>query len=194
MTFDMIFDIELNWDVLYLEYSVDNGKSWDILGTADDPDWYNSHYLNPQRPITVGAQWTGTDLEVKTYRYPLNPFNEESNIIFRFVFASDQAENGEGAVIDNFTIGATAVLSTDDLSRHQFSLFPNPSSSVFYLQRPGTEEMRISVYDVTGRLVYTESNIVLNLYTLDLKNLDKGLYFIKIIEGKKQLSTRIIKK
>jgi len=193
LKFDMVFDIELDWDVLYMEYTVNNGASWKILGTSDDPNWYNSNFIDPERPITVGKQWTGTDLEVKEYNYSLADLNTESNIIFRFVFLSDAAVNGEGAGIDNFSISASAVLAVDDFSKHNFMLYPNPSSSVFYIQRPGNEEMRVSVYDLTGRLIMEKNKISVSHYGLDLSNVDAGLYFLKITEGKQQLSTTILK-
>ncbi|MEL4455729.1 VPS10 domain-containing protein [Lutimonas vermicola] len=191
--FDMIFDIELNWDVLYLEYSVDKGENWLILGSSNDPNWYNSNFIDPQRPITVGRQWTGTDLTVKEYSYDLSDLSKEPNVIFRFVFASDQAENGEGAAIDNFTVAATAVLAAGDFEKNNFKLYPNPSSSVFYIQRPGFEEMNISVYDPTGRLIFEEMNINKSNYALDLSKVTAGLYFLKINEGGKILATGIIK-
>jgi photosystem II stability/assembly factor-like uncharacterized protein len=193
LKFDMVFDIELDWDVLYMEYSVNNGTSWNILGDADDPNWYNSDFIDPARPITVGKQWTGTDLEVKEYRYDLDALNNETNIIFRFVFKSDQAANGEGAGIDNFSINASAILAVDDFSKHNFILYPNPSSSVFYIQRPGIESMSIRVYDVTGRMIKETKGISVSHYGLDLSAMDSGLYFLKITEGKQQLSTTILK-
>jgi len=193
LSFDMVFDIELNWDVLYMEYTLDKGQSWQILGTAQDPNWYNSNFIDPQRTITVGKQWTGSDLNVKEYSYDLQEFTNESNIIFRFVFASDQAENGEGAAIDNFSITASAILAVDDLAKNNFKLYPNPSSSVFYLQRPDLEPMQISVYDVTGRLIFEVDDITTMNYPLDLTKIPAGLYFLKINQGSKIISTTILK-
>ncbi len=193
VTFDMIFDIELNWDVLYMEYTIDKGETWKILGTADDPNWYNSDFIDHQRTITVGKQWTGTDLNVKKYSYNLRDLTNESNIIFRFVFASDQAENGEGVAIDNFSLAASAILAIDDFAKNNFKLYPNPSSSVFYIQRPGFEPMHISVYDVTGRLIYEVDDIINTNFALDLSKTPSGLYFLKINEDGKILSTTILK-
>lgn len=193
LEFDMIYDIELNWDVMYMEYSLNNGDTWEILGTADDPNWYNSSFIDPQRPITVGKQWTGTDLSVKTYSYNLSLFNNETSAIFRFVFASDWSENGEGVAIDNFTISATAVLAVDDLTKNNFKLFPNPSTSVFYLQRTGNDAMSVKVYDVQGREVYHQKNIDTSTYALDLNHVNSGLYFLKINVGTKLLTTSILK-
>jgi hypothetical protein len=191
--FDMIFDIELNWDVFYVEYTTDKGENWEILGSADDPNWYNSDFIDPKRPITVGRQWTGTDLSIKEYSYDLKDLGNEPNIIFRFVFVSDQAENGEGVAIDNFSISATAVLAIDDFAKNNFKLYPNPSSSVFYIQRPDFEPMSISIYDVTGRLIQQNSEITTSYYTLDLSKANDGLYFLKVNVGGKNLATTLLK-
>lgn len=192
LKFDMVFDIELDWDVLYMEYSTNSGETWSILGTVNDPNWYNSSFIDPQRPITVGKQWTGVDTTVKEYSYNLSNFINESNIIFRFVFATDAASNGEGAAIDNFTIAASAVLAVDDITENNFKLFPNPSTAIFYIQRQSNEKMEISVFDITGKLVFKEKNILNTHYTLNLSKVNKGIYFLKINDGNKQFAKRLM--
>ena len=193
LKFDMIYDIEENWDVLYVEYSTDSGGSWNILGSAEDPNWYNSAFIDPERPITVGAQWTGTDITPKQYSHDLSALAGETNIVFRFVFATDQSVTAEGAVIDNFSIDATAVLASGDFEMNGFRLYPNPSSSVFYIAREGFEPMQVSVYDVTGRLIFEERNIVRSVYGLDLSQARSGLYFLKVREGSKQVASTLLK-
>ena len=156
-------------------------------------NWYNSNFIDADRPITVGSQWTGTDATPKQYSYDLSALTNETTVVFRFVFATDQSVTGEGAVIDNFSIDATAVLAADDFEKHSFKLYPNPSSSVFYISRKGVEDMQISVYDVTGRLVREERNITRSVYGLDMTGVKSGLYFLKVREGQKTLATTILK-
>ncbi len=192
LEFEMAFDIEKDWDVLYMEYTLNSGQTWNILGTANDPNWYNSDYINPERPITVGKQWTGTDTTVKKYSYNLSTLANESSIIFRYVFASDEAENGEGAIIDNFVIDATAILAVKNNTLDNFKIYPNPSYAIFNIQRQTSAEMQISVYDITGKLVFTDKNILKAHYALDLSNIKNGLYFLKINEGNKQATRRIM--
>ncbi len=194
LKFKMAFDIEENWDVLYMEYSTDHGMNWNILGSAADPNWYNSNYINSERPITVGKQWTGVDTQLKEYSYNLEELKTEKNIIFRFVFASDQASNGEGAVIDDFTIDATAVLAVNNFEKDNFKLYPNPSGGTFYIQREGNNEMQISVFDITGKMVYRKNGISDNFYEINLDNLVKGIYFIKAIQDNRQITKRLILK
>lgn len=192
LKFDMVFDIENEWDVLYMEYTLDNGATWEILGSANDPNWYNSNFIDAKRPITVGKQWTGSDTTVKEYSYNLFALSTSTSILFRFVFASDQAENGEGVSIDNFTIDATALLAVENLEETNFIIYPNPSKAIFNIQRKSSESMHLSVYDITGKTVHVEKNINTSFYQLNLSNLTQGIYFIRIVEGNKQITKRLI--
>jgi hypothetical protein len=102
ISFKMAFDIEVNWDVLYMQYSTDNGNTWHVLGTANDPNWYNNTYTD--HDLTIGGQWSGVATTLTEYTYDLAALTDESNIMFRFHFASDQNTTGEGALIDDFVI------------------------------------------------------------------------------------------
>jgi len=192
LKFDMVFDIEKDWDVLYMEYTTNAGQTWNILGTANDPNWYNSDYLNSERPITVGKQWTGKDTTAKNYSYNLSAFTNEVNMIFRFVFATDELENAEGAAIDNFVIDATAILAVKGNTLDSFKIYPNPSSAVFNIQRKNSDEMEVHVYDITGKLVFKEKNILKSNYSLNLTGISRGLYFLRINEGDKQAARQIM--
>ncbi|WP_047416446.1 thrombospondin type 3 repeat-containing protein [Cellulophaga sp. Hel_I_12] len=119
LKFNMAYDLEENWDVVYVEYSVDSGTSWSVLGTINSqPNWYTSNRTNAISGIDndcqncPGAQWTGTSTELATYAYDFNAnallgetnLTNESNIIFRIIFEADDAVNQEGVVIDDFQV------------------------------------------------------------------------------------------
>ncbi len=194
LRFDMAFDIEINWDVLYMEYSIDEGESWQVLGTANDPNWYNSNFQDPGRVLTIGKQWTGTDATLKEYSYNLSTFSDESSMMFRFVFASDQAVNQEGVIIDNFKVDASAVLGVDDLEASNFAIYPNPSNNIFNIKRGNYlgQNMDVNVYDVTGKLILSRKAIVKNNYALDMSGVSKGVYFARINIDNKSLVKKLI--
>ena len=50
--------------------------------------------------------------------------------------------------------------------------------------------MQVSVYDVTGKLVFKEKNITTSNYTLNLNKVNQGIYFLKIIEGSNQIMVK----
>jgi hypothetical protein len=196
MRFKLAFDIEENWDVLYVEYSTNFGENWAVLGTADDPNWYNSD-RNPQSggdcEICPGAQWTGTNTNLQEYSYLLNAFTNESNIIFRFVFHSDYTITREGAVIDDFVIDGT--LSTPDFENTSIAVYPNPTKGVFTLSYGNFNPQQIDIYDVTGKNILSVGNAELteNQTELNLSNVSNGVYFIKISNENGQTVKRIIK-
>ena len=197
----MAFDLEENWDVVYMEYTTDQGQNWNVLGTAQDPNWYNSSQTNASSGGNncfncPGAQWTGQDFTLKNYSYDLTALNGESNIIFRFTFISDEAVNEEGVVIDDFLIDATAVLDIDDFNEGEFLIYPNPSSEIFNIKRANTVngEMTIKVYDVMGKLIRFEDGISATNYPLNMSRVAKGIYFLNVnIENKRLVKKLILK-
>ena len=120
LKFNMAYELEENWDLTYVEYTVDQGKTWRVLGSINSkPNWYNSN-RTPQTSgedcfNCVGAQWTGTasvyqQLTEYVYDFEQNKsvdgvdLTGEAQIAFRIVFESDEAVNFEGVVIDDFIV------------------------------------------------------------------------------------------
>ena len=126
LKFNMAYDIEINYDVAYVEYSLNSGDSWSLLGSKNSlPNWYNSNRSSTTNGndcmLCPGGQWTGTNSEFTEYAYDftLNAATEtdlrqEENIIFRFVFESDQFVTEEGVVLDDFVLAGTSVENKDD--------------------------------------------------------------------------------
>jgi len=127
LQFSMAFDLELNFDIAFVEYSIDDGTSWNILGNINSqPNWYNSNRTNASSGASndcqncPGAQWTGTETNLTTYAYDFTAnaasgetdLTQEDNIIFRVVFQSDPSVTQEGVVIDDFVV--TGVQNDDD--------------------------------------------------------------------------------
>jgi len=198
LRFKMAFDLEEFWDIVYVEYSTDDSATWQILGSANEPNWYNSDRTNQTTGNDcfncVGAQWTGTDATLKEYSYNLSPLNGQSSIMFRFKFVSDQNLNQEGVVIDDFII--EGVLGVNDFEDGEFLIYPNPSSDIFNIKRFNTvgDNMTIDVYDITGKLIRKRKNITEADYELNMTGVAKGVYFLKIKIDNKQLVKKLILK
>lgn len=119
LKFNMSYDLELNFDIIYVEYSTDSGTNWNILGNINSqPNWYSSDRTNAISGTAddcqncPGAQWTGTNATMTEYAYDFElnaaageiDLTTEDNVIFRIVFQSDPSVNQEGVVIDDFII------------------------------------------------------------------------------------------
>jgi bacillolysin len=195
ISFAMKFDLEQDWDIVYVQYTTDMGQNWSVLGQMGT-NWYNSS-RTPQTTGNdcnncVGAQWTGTDTTLKTYSYPLTSLVGQSNVIFRIVFHSDEAVNQLGVNIDNFVI--SGVLANESFELNTISIYPNPSNGIFNINLGETNPTLIEVYDLTGKIILSKKNIIASdLTTIDLSSASQGVYFIKIVADNQQIVKRIIK-
>jgi photosystem II stability/assembly factor-like uncharacterized protein len=124
LRFKMAYDLELNFDIVYVEYSTDSGVNWSVLGNINSqPNWYNSDRTNESSGTDddcqncPGAQWTGEipdgqigEFQEYAYDFVANAalgetdLTAESNVIFRIVFQSDPAVTREGVIIDDFVV------------------------------------------------------------------------------------------
>ncbi|MFL2623553.1 MAG: T9SS type A sorting domain-containing protein [Flavobacteriaceae bacterium] len=197
LKFKMAFDIEFDWDLLYMQYSTDLGQNWNILGSADSPSWYNSSRfsgdgINNDCYNCIGAQWTGTNLDLTEYSYNLTELGNIDNIIFRFVFHSDQYVTEEGVIIDDFVIeGTTLNINNENLIK--FAVYPNPSSHVFNIRLNNITNYNLFVRDITTKLLFKYSGKNSN-YELDLSGFAKGIYLLEIESNNMYTTKKIILK
>ena len=196
--FKMAFDLEPNWDVVYVQYSTNFGQTWTVLG-VQGANWYNSSRTNALSGTLddcqncPGAQWTGTDIALKEYTYPLNSVVGNPNVIFRIVFQSDQSVNQLGVVVDDFVIEGT--LANQQFEMNNIAIYPNPSKGIFNVSMGTITPKTIQVYDLTGKIVYSKSQFQNNpsQFLLDLSSISSGIYFVKISSANQSTTKRIIK-
>ena len=196
ISFEMKFDLEQNWDIVYVEYSTNFGASWAVLG-AMGANWYNSNRTNASSGGTdcyncPGAQWTGTDLTLKTYTYPLASLGAPSNVIFRIVFHSDESVNQLGVNVDDFLI--SGVLANESFELNNISVYPNPSNGLVTISYGTLEPNQIQVYDISGKLILTKENLNVSESNIDLSTATQGIYFIKISSENQSVVKRLVKK
>lgn len=197
INFKLAFDLEQDWDIVYVEYSTDFGANWTVLGTMGT-GWYNSD----RTPLTsgtdcyncVGAQWTGTNTTLSNYSTSLAALNTETNVIFRIVFHSDEGVNQLGINIDDFVISGT--LNTDANELNTIEIAPNPTSNLVKIFLKDITASAVEIFDVTGKIIYTNKNqLFTNEIEIDLNEVSVGLYFIKITSTDNKIFTkRILKK
>ena len=96
----------------------------------------------------------------------------------------------------NFTI-SEATASIKDVSFEGFNLYPNPSNGNFNLQFEtiSTALVKLQLFDLTGRLVREMqfSNVAARFSeSISFKNTAKGLYLLKIKNGSKQTTRKLV--
>ena len=178
--FDMGFDLEPNFDILYVQTSTDNGVTWTNLDTGVVSGWYN----NAGVPNTtdcqncVGGQWTGT-AETRTHYSHSLP--QVSNLMLRFVMESDDALNNDGVYIDNFVV--SSALSNNENNLFNFEISPNPSNGTVNLSIDNANEVKINLYDISGRSIFQSNFSNLNSYfnrEINFNPIAKGVYLLNV--------------
>jgi len=90
-------------DRAWVEYSIDSGATWGLLGTAGDPlgiNWYG----HPASAGYSGFYNTTQGWEYAGYKLPGSLLGVVGVLQFRFVFTSDASGTADGWAIDDVTL------------------------------------------------------------------------------------------
>ena len=79
-------------------------------------------------------------------------------------------------------------LSTKDINEELYSIYPNPTNDKLFIQGL-LNTSKVSIYNVLGKLVLSQTITK----EIDVKQLSKGIYILKIIDGQKETTRKFIK-
>lgn len=101
-------------------------------------------------------------------------------------------------VLNGDTIGTVIpdedfiITSNSTIPEHEFiSISPTLSQGIFFIQNANTGYF--SVIDVSGNLIFNESDITSNRHKIDLSHLPNGIYFINIRAEKYSKTFKVMK-
>ncbi len=147
-------DMESCCDGANLQYSNDNGATWNVIGTDNDPNgtnWYTSNSVSSSNSQPV---WTGNSGGWIESRYKLGTIPGimgQVNVLFRFFFTSDFSVVGDGFDVDDFCI---KIPCDDDLGVNAF-VSPAPNTGL-----PAGASFPITVtVENFGNVAQTSANI-----------------------------------
>ena len=109
MTYQTWYDLETDYDYLYLEASTDGGETWQILNTPSCTNYDPSGN-------SYGCGYNGETGGWISETVDLSQFAGQE-VTLRFEYITDAAVNGEGLLLDDIsipTIGYTTDFETDD--------------------------------------------------------------------------------
>ena len=97
----------------------------------------------------------------------------------------------------NFTIVIDPTASVKDFAFSGFNLYPNPSTGKFTLNLEliNTGKVSVRLFDVTGRLINEKNFFNKNTFfseKINFNNTAKGLYLVKITNGNRQTTRKLI--
>ncbi len=104
--------------------------------------------------------------------------------------------NGFDGEVEDYTINVTDELSVEANSLDAFSIYPNPNNGQFTLGlASGTQEkVQVSVFDLSGRLVYEKEFEPSNSFEkqINLGNVQSGVYLMNISSGNSNTTKKLI--
>ncbi len=99
----------------------------------------------------------------------------------------------KSAKFENTTSQITQVEETENTELiENISIYPNPSTGLFYFINKEEAHVQVSVYNSNGKLIIHD-NIVSNRWVIDLSDQPSGIYILKVFSNNKTLTNKLIK-
>jgi hypothetical protein len=169
LKFKLRYEVEANYDGMHVEYTNDNGLTWNILGTYNDPNGVN--WYNAPNVVSFGAAcWTGYSNAWLSAEYNLANYGFVGNLQFRFVMHSDNFINYNGVSIDDFYLSNIGVVDlravSTNTSTNAFPIGFNTGNIGITVSNLGSTVINSFIlgYKVNGTLYYstTITGVTLN--------------------------------
>lgn len=204
-----------DWDFKFTRYYTDvQGQQYLVTGVLhsdevevsenDEPGGMPANpTLNYSTDInTIGYNWKTLNYQTFTYDVDSDKafyVKDSDDTVFRMYFTSF-AGSSTGNLSFSFE-DVTSSLSIEEVSEGlSVGIYPNPSTDkrvnlVYDVNKLQSTENEIQIYSMTGQLVH-QSNLksTSGFYnkTLDLYNLETGVYIMKFISGSQSVSKKLI--
>lgn len=197
------FDTEKYHDGGVVEVTLDGGRSWQVLGFANEQNWYNTEYVTALDIIKPG--WTDT-ADWDTARYVFKFDTAAERAVFRFRFESDWSVQRKGWAIDDFCMKATSENPTFVVGSKEYNpvpdsyignLSPNPSNGITHLPlfNAQAKDIYVNVVNVLGQPVYEKTHSLERgsaQLVFDTFEWKPGIYFVNVTVDGERVTRKLI--
>lgn len=157
----------------FLMRSAQNNTSINIQAAASDPNAEPFH--SGDITYTGNGDWQLVEAQLTTSNggsgvYPTLQFNPPEPTSGAYSF-----------FIDNLTLNSSSTLSSNDFTKSEGSVFPNPASLAINI-RANITDKEAHIYDIHGKLLTTKS-ITGDFNSVDVSKLSAGMYFLVLESG-----------
>ncbi len=144
---------------------------------------------------TKGSTKTGKgshthDYSVGTYVVTLTSETEEGFAMRIKVTDTDVEILQSYAITDS----GTGVDEFNDFNKNNITIYPNPVSDYLNINfKEEVEKVNVSIVNIAGQIIYTNDYTNQKLTKVDLQNIQKGMYIIKINADGKETNMKFVK-
>jgi hypothetical protein len=96
------------------------------------------------------------------------------------------SDRAEGFVL----VKESGILNNLEVELSEFAIVPNPAKDLITITAMNVDLKEVTITDVLGKIMYSEESNNLESTTIDLSNVSKGIYFVRI---NNKITRKIIK-
>ena len=124
-----------------------------------------------------------------TYTTNSFSFTASNTFVVVYIRSLGSVDGNTEVFYDNFSL-VEDVLSVEDFSISNFRVYPNPANDVISIDSNNIEISEIRMFDLLGKNVLSQNDIRGN--TINVSNLNAGVYFMKIFADGNSVTKKII--
>jgi len=94
-------------------------------------------------------------------------------------------------VFDDLSWTCFTNLNINDYQLNEISIYPNPVSNILNIHFKNSKETNIEIYNILGKRVLTKT--INQSQSINIENLNTGIYILKIKQGNSSISKKLIK-
>jgi len=185
------------WDYVVVEATKDkkNGE-WYVLGkqgynSRSDNDWLETFYSSTSTENANSSTALGKEslYKKRTINLLENKYIRSGDTVYiRFRLQSDFDVNGWGWAIDNLKIQERLALTLNEGENVENILYPIPTDDKLYV----TNFKNIETITIVNTLGIIQNTIFKSENCIDIKNLNSGVYYAKILYKNGECKTQTI--
>lgn len=148
---------------------------------------------NIQLPVSVADTEIGKGYV--TFKVKMKPGFSVGDVVPNT--ASIYFDSNPAIITNTFNTQFVSLLANASFATSEFLLYPNPASQMVQITMPNTSDSleSITLYDVVGKVVRQINSISANQSTIDVSQMEKGVYFVEILteNNTKQIKKLVVK-
>ncbi|MFT5889983.1 MAG: endoglucanase [Dokdonia sp.] len=168
-------------------------------GLIANPKWSNhvgdageTSAFQLTNPVNTFGEWISIDIPIADF--DADDPAQQRDALRQFVLTVAGADGGDRTIfIDNLYLHQNTVLSTEEFTSIDVSVYPNPSSERWTVKTTSDVITTVAVYDLLGRRV-SQATPNANSFDINASNLRTGIYLATITTNNGQETIKLIKR
>ena len=164
--------------------STGSGLLIKILDAANGP--HEGNFIYPVANITVG-EWNSIDIDINNFNQTLGTWDATAQGRVDQVLLD--IVDDTTMYVDNIYFWKPPTAGLDDNLLNSVKMHPNPAKGVVKFSTASSELLRVSVYDLLGKQVIPIQTVKSEL---NISSLYPGVYFVKMDQGTKSVTKKLL--